>query len=595
MTVGRIRRLTLSPLLVAVAWPTLAAAQTVPPAGATPPTREELERAAPAPSERDRAPALTVSGELERAPCPLADPQFAGISFTLNQVQFNGLQGLSPDLLREAYAGQIGQTLSIASVCEIRDRAATILRGQGYLAAVQVPPQRIEGGVVTFDVLMARLVAIQVRGNAGRSERVVAGYLDKIRNQSVFNIRDAERYLLLARDLPGLDVRLTLRPAGGAPGEVIGEVSVVHTPVEMDINLQNFGSRETGRFGGLARVQFNGLTGMGDRTTLGVFTTADFREQQVVQAGHAFRVGKEGLTIGGDFTYAGTKPDIAAFNLRSETLVATLDASYPLLRSQAKNLFGSVGFDMVNQEVRFAGTPLTRDRLRVIYARLAYDSIDARSIASTRGYSIVEPRWRAGGMVELRQGLDIFGARDCGAAFANCAPPSPSLSRAEGDATAFVARASAAVEYRPMPTLAFILSPRAQYAPNPLLSYEEFSAGNYTTGRGFDPGALTGDSGLGFQSEIRVGSIVPKSREGFAIQPFGFFDLGLAWNEDSAFAGRGAEHLYSAGGGIHAAYGDRARLDVTLAAPLNRTALQAKRGDMRLLVSLTAKLLPWNR
>ena len=594
MTVGRIRRLMMSPLLVAVAWPTLVVAQTTPPAGVTPPTREEVERTRPTP-ERDRTPALTVNGELERAPCPLADPQFAGVSFTLNQVEFTGLQGLSPDMLRDAYADRIGQTLSIASVCEIRDRAATILRGQGYLAAVQVPPQRIEGGVIRFDVLMAKLVGIQVRGNAGRSERVVAGYLDKIREQGVFNIRDAERYLLLARDLPGLDVRLTLRPAGGAPGEVIGEVTVIHTPVELDVNVQNFGSRETGRFGGLARIQFNGLTGMGDRTTFGVFTTAEFKEQQVVQAGHAFRVGNDGLTISGDFTYAWTHPDIAAFDIRSETMVATLDASYPLIRSQAKNLFGSVGFDMIDQDVRFAGTPLTRDRLRVLSARIAYDSIDSRSIASTRGYSIVEPRWRVGGMLELRQGVDVLGSRDCGTAFANCAPPSPSLSRAEGDATAFVARASATVEVRPTPTIAFVLSPRAQYAPNPLLSYEEFSTGNYTVGRGFEPGTLTGDSGLGFQSEIRIGSIVPKSREGFAVQPFGFFDLGLVWNKDSSFAGLDPQHLYSAGGGIHASYGDRARLDVTLAAPLNRAGFQQKRGDVRLLVSLTAKLLPWNR
>jgi hemolysin activation/secretion protein len=590
MNRGRIRRTLYLPLVVALAVPAVTQAQTVAP------TREEIERSRVDPVERGRATALTVEGEVERAPCPLADPQFQGLQFTLAEAEFSGLQGLSPDLLRPAYADYVGRTLSVAAVCDIRDRAATLLREAGYLAAVQVPPQRIDNGVVRFDVLLARLVGIQVRGDAGRSERTIAGYLEKIRDQPVFNIRQAERYLLLARDLPGFDVRLTLRPAGGAPGDVIGEVAVLHRPVDLDVNIQNFGARETGRFGGLARLQLNGLTGLGDRTTISAFSTADFREQYVLQAGHAFRIGREGLTLSGDITFAWTRPDIGALDLRSETMVGLVEASYPLVRSQARNVLLSGGFNFVDQDVRVPGLLLSRDRLRVLYARVDYDAVDPGSIASIAGYSLVEPRWRVGASLELRQGISILGASNgCGAGFVNCAPPNPALSRVEGDPTAFVARASGFAEFRPTPRLAFSIAPRAQYAPDPLLAYEEFSAGNYTVGRGFDPGALSGDSGLGFQSEVRIGSIVPRSRDALAFQPFGFFDLGLVWNEDAAFAGLDPQDLYSAGGGVRVSYGDRARLDVAVAVPLNRTAFQAERGDARVLVSLTAKLLPWNR
>jgi hemolysin activation/secretion protein len=45
-------------------------------------------------------------------------------------------------------------------ICEIRDRAATILRNAGYVAAVEVPEQRIADGNVRFQVLMARLTGI---------------------------------------------------------------------------------------------------------------------------------------------------------------------------------------------------------------------------------------------------------------------------------------------------------------------------------------------------------------------------------------------------------------------------------------------------
>ena len=45
----------------------------------------------------------------------------------------------------------------------------------------------------------------------------------------MFNRYQAERYLLLASDIPGYVVRLTLRPAGTVPGDVIGDVTVQRT------------------------------------------------------------------------------------------------------------------------------------------------------------------------------------------------------------------------------------------------------------------------------------------------------------------------------------------------------------------------------
>ena len=120
--------------------------------------------------------------------------------------------------------------MPISVVCEIRDRAATILRDAGYIAAVQVPEQRIAEGNVRFQVLMAHLTDVRVRGDATGAESLIAGYLRQLTKQPVFNRYEAERYLLLASDLPGYSVRLTLRPAGTVPGDVIGDVTVQRTP-----------------------------------------------------------------------------------------------------------------------------------------------------------------------------------------------------------------------------------------------------------------------------------------------------------------------------------------------------------------------------
>lgn len=549
------------------------------------PTREEIERGRPPLAAPQSPSRVTVEGEIERAPCPLADPQYASMTITLSDVQFEGLQGLSPDLLRAAWEGQTGREVPIATLCEIRDNAATILRRMGYLAAVQVPPQRIEkGGIIRFDVLLAKLVGVQVRGEAGRSEKLIAAHLEAIKDRPLFNIFEAERHLLLAGDLPGYDVRLTLRPANTGPGEVIGEVLVTRQQFQIDANVQNYGSRDTGRWGGLARVQVNDLTGLGDMTTFSIFNTADVSEQTVLQAGHSFFIGHDGLRLTGDFTYAWTNPDIG-LDIKSRTLIASLGGSYPLIRRQSQNLLGTVGFELVDQQVDFGPIQLSKDKLRVLYARLDYDMIDAASLGSTIGYSGAEPLWRVGGSLEARHGLSIFDA----------SKPGSLTAKPEADPTALVLRAAAYGEYRPTPKLTFSLSPRFQYSSDPLLSYEEMSAGNYSFGRGYDPGTIIGDSGIGVQAEVRYGSIMPKGANAIALQPFIFFDGGWLWNEDSVFAGLDPQKLYSAGGGVRGAWGNHARVDLTLAVPMERTGFLNRRGDARLLLSITTKLVPWRQ
>lgn len=568
----------------------------------TPTTREEIQRDRLETQLRTEGQSVAVEGDIERAPCPLAAPQFADLKFTLSAAQFTGLDAIDGSVVAPSYTGLIGQELPVAAICDIRDRAATILRAQGYLAAVQVPAQEIEGGAVRFDVVLARMTAVQVRGDAGKSGQQVQKYIDRLVDQPVFNVHEAARYLLLARDIPGLDVRLVLQPATGGdgsvqrqPGEVVGIFNVTNTPVTADANIQNLGSRSVGRFGGLLRAQFNGLTGLGDQTTLSFYTTSDFKEQRVVQAGHEFRLGSEGLTLGGDFAYAWSTPGIAGPDLfESETLIGSIYASYPFKRGQTSNLIGTFGADLVNQDIEFSGLPLSQDRLRIAYGRLDFNMVDEPSLRGVDGYSGFEPRWAIAGSAEIRQGFDLLGASEpCGAAFVNCTAVGViPLSRLDGDPSALVVRGQAQLDYRPTPLLALSVKPRFQYSPDALLSFEQISGGNYTSGRGFDPGAVIGDSGYGGQLEIAYGSLVPKTPGGYAVQPYGFFDVMAVSNKNVP---GDPQTITSAGGGVRATLGRYGYLDIYGAVPLERSPLQTQRGDTRILMTLTMQLAPWGR
>jgi hemolysin activation/secretion protein len=577
-----------------VATPALAQQQPVP--NITPPNRTDL--IPPEQRSDQRTTTLTVDGDFERPPCALDRPDFADIRFTVKGAQFEGLDRVPGLSLEGAYADYVGRELPVSVLCDIRAEANALLRRQGYLATVEIPEQSLSDGVPDFRVVFGRLTAVRVRGEAGPSEKLVAGYLEKLTALDVFNINAAERYLLLADDLPGVDVRLSLRPAaGGAPGDLVGEVAVLRQRGMVDVNIQNLGSQAIGRFGGTVRGEIYDLTGLGDRTTVALFSTLDFAEQQTVQIGHDFRVGSNGLRLGGQFTWSMANPSVglAGLDVESDTIFASLFASYPLMRTRGHTLLAEGGFDYVDQEVTINAFGLTDDKVRMAYARLAGELTDQQSMLRAGGYSPFEPKFRLRYGAEARKGLDVFDASpNCRPNLLACllggaVPPS----RIEADPTPLLVRLNADVEYRPDPLWTFSLETQVQVTSDPLPAFEEIAAGNFSIGRGYDPGAVLGDSGLLGAFELRYGSLAPQSVTAVAYQPYLFTDYAVVWNEDPSRRGTNPNRLWSAGGGMRVAWGQGIQSDFVVAVPLERPDLAPRKGDVRFLFTLTARLLPW--
>ena len=574
--------------LLALAWPAAALAQQVPPA----PSREELQAQAPAAPE-PRASRLTVEDTVERGPCALADPAMAQVRVNFAQVRFSGLPGLPETAMDEAWRDLAGHDQPIAALCEVRDRAATILRRMGFLATVQVPPQRIEaGGTVQLNVLAARLVAVEVRGRPGHAERQIAAQLRQLTSQPWFNTHEAERQLLLLRDLPGFDVRLTLRPAHAGPGEVVGEVMVKRRPVELVVGGQNLGSKATGREGLMAQLTLNDLTGMGDRTTLSLYNTLQTGEQTVLQLAHDFAIGPDGLRLGGRFVYGRARPDVAGGNFLSHTWLGAAELSYPLVRRQAANVAAAAGFEAVDQLIDFAGTRLSADRLRVIYGRMQGQWIDGGSMAGRDGFTLAEPRLRLGLSAEVRKGLAGLGASRSCSPLANCLPPNTAISNLAANPQGGLLRAEAEQEFRPVRSVTLALRERGQYSSAQLLSYEQFTLGNYTVGRGYDPGVVQGDKGVAIAAELRLGRLRPRRPEALAFQPYGFVDAGWVWTNDNGITPM--RRLVSAGGGLRVRWGDHADLNLLVAVPLERVPDPTRLGAARVLLTFSTHLVPWS-
>lgn len=572
-----------------------AAAQVSPGSTARPPTAAELDRAPP-PTAMQAPRASVRSRGFVPGPCPEAIAN-SPLTAPLSKVEFKGPGGSELPAEVKAVLAGVGATLDgkpapLAQICQLRDEATAALARARYVAAVQVPEQSLAGGVLELRVTTAHIVELRVRGAPGKSQARLEELLAKLKALDPLNEADAERILLLANDIPGTQVSLELRPApNGQPGEVIGEVQLERTTGSLVANIQNYGSDQIGRWSGVLRGDLYGLTGMADRTYLSVFSTSDVRELVVLQGGHDFAVGNDGLRVGFNATYAKTRPTLpnaaAGFNLASESVLASLFANYPLIRTTSSNLRLGGGLDLINQRTKALGQLINLDQIRTGWLKLEGD-------AAPRRLSLLAPTWRIGGYVELRQGLSILGSTPRGGG-GNAAIPT----RFEGNSRAFVLRAGvngeARLRFGPNSPYAATIAAdvRGQWTKDPLLAFDEFAVGNLTIGRGYDPGATAGDRFIGGSAEFRLGKPVPLSAKDFAFEGVAFYDHVELRNLDSNNFERNRT-LRSVGGGVRATWGSHMRLDLMYAKPLDKNlAIDTTKPPARVLLSLTVRALPW--
>jgi hemolysin activation/secretion protein len=77
------------------------------------------------------------------------------------------------------------------------------------------------------------------------------------------------------------------------------------------------------------------------------------------------------------------------------------------------------------------------------------------------------------------------------------------------------------------------------------------------------------------------------------VQPYVFTDIVRVWNQDPSRVLDNPDQLWSAGAGIRSAWGARVQGDLLIAVPLERPDIATRLGDVRVLFTLTARLLPW--
>jgi hemolysin activation/secretion protein len=501
-------------------------AQTPPSVQPTPPLRagqtpQDIDPAARMPA----VPARTIDAQTLAAPgaCP-----FAGQGqVTLSRIEVTGATLVPQAELDAAVADLVGRTGDTQLLCDARDRVAQVYAANGEaLARVELPEQRIEGGVLTLRVNEGRIADVQlVNAEAmGPSAALAQAYLDTLKTQGATRWSDVERAFLLVREIPGADVGFSMQRAQDGSPDGLAATATFAPRRKLDITLgaQNLGSDELGNNGVSARIDANSFTRFGERTSLVLYSSTN-GAQQVAQLLEEVRVGPSGLVLTGDVAYGRTEPEgaLSVLELDGESLVARVGARYPFVRQRNAMLDGAVRLEAIEQDnaLGFLGSfggpdiPLFEESLRVLSlgAEGRWMHGDTRSLATHAS-------------IELRQGLEALGSSETGDAL---------LSRpdAQMDFTSVRMGAGAHLRFGTSPAVApyAAVTAAAQWTDDSLPAYEELQFGNYTIGRGFDPGAASGDRAIALRTELGVEFSLGGAAQ---LGVFGFADGARLFSED---------------------------------------------------------------
>ena len=510
-------------------------------------------------------PASSTSSPLQiPIPAPEAPDQSETTLFTLTSVRFEGAIAVNPSALETTWRPLVGRPVSFVDLRRIGREAELIYAAAGYpFVAILLTPQEVLGGAVTFRVVEGHISDLSVLGLDPVARRQVTDAFQPLVGRTPLPMSAVEVAYETARQIPGLSLAGALRRGSEAGGMDL-VIQARRKTWRAYANLNNSYSDAVGPWGALAGIDYNGTSRFGDRTSLQVYSTTDLGEQAVLKLNHSRVLNRYGTSVEIQAVRAWASPQaaVAPLDLATDVISASVLATQPLMVRGLFSLRGHAGLEGTNQETRvFSSIRLTNDHLRI--ATLGLD-------AQWRGERL---QWLAG--LEVRKGLDIAGAS---------APGDIDLSRFGADPQALVFRADLQGDLG-LP-LRFALNVRAigQFADTSLTAPEEFSLGNLTIGRGYDPGSSFGDSALAAAIELRAPAFAVAS--GLTAQPFGFYDTARVWNHE--FGAPDNRTVSSFGGGVRLEATGRFQLTLTYAAPQTAPlGFGEPTPGSRLLVNLT--------
>lgn len=465
----------------------------------------------------------------------------AGPTFFVREIKVTGNTLIpSEDLAPLLDVGE-GDDMTLGILTLHANEVTAAYAAQGYfLARAFIPAQEIKNGVVTLQIVEGKLGGIEVNGNKKIASEQIIGRTISLRDEKILNESALESVLLELNNLMGIQVKSILRP-GELPGTTDMVLQITETrPYTASVDVDNFGSRFTGKVRMGASASIANLFKLGDQFSFRVVQSET--GQDFFNPSFLFPITNRGTTLKLSFTHSehDLGQNLAANRAGGSSQIFALEALHPLHRSRTAHLFVKGGMEARNYTNESLGQNTSDDRLFDIYLG-------------------------AGGNLSDRyQGRTFFDAKaQFGFAESNNEEGLNSRTNGQGNVTVFSSSLTryqnASILNNKIPNFInkipgfFILKASGQFATARVLSPDQTSVGGSGSVRGFPLSEFSGDHGYTFSMEYNmpwpwkfsIGPGWPTMDK--AVTLVGFIDHGKVFVEDTE---PGEDHQAITGAGF---------------------------------------------
>jgi hemolysin activation/secretion protein len=350
--------------------------------------------------------------DIQRPPAP-ADAD-AGLSVHVTSLHVTGQTVFTEAELLAAAGFAPGSEFTLAQLRDLAARISEYYHARGYfLTQAYLPAQELQNGIVTIAVLEGRYGKIDPRNGARISDRTIERVLAGLKPDDLVTNAPLERRLLLLSDIPGVRVKSTL-----APGAQLGTADLIVdvTPgprISGSVEADNAGSRYTGRYRFGGTVNLNNPGGYGDLLSLRLLAS----DSGLAYGRLAYQAPVGQAMVGVAFAHLryDLGREFEPLDASGTANIASIFASYPLVRSRRANLYALGAFDykMLRDEIGLVSS-VSRKRIPEVTLGLSGDSRDDLGGGGANVYSVGWTIGRLDIRSPLERAIDATTARSNG-------------------------------------------------------------------------------------------------------------------------------------------------------------------------------------
>ncbi|TAK64174.1 ShlB/FhaC/HecB family hemolysin secretion/activation protein [Methylobacter sp.] len=453
------------------------------------------------------------------------------VPFPVKSIQISGNEKIDTQTLHALVADAEGTSITLHQLSELADRITGYYHGHGYpLARAFIPAQTIQSGMVRIEVMEARYGEIKLHNDSKVIDSLLQDTLSPLQVGQTIGQAGLDRALLLLSDIPGVAANATLKT-----GESVGtsDLLVNASPgpaVIGNLVVDGYGNRYTGRPRVGGTVNWINPLHHGDVLSLSGLSSGDGLNYG--RLAYESLVNGQGTRLGGSYSalHYELGGSLSALNAHGSAQVGSVWGNHPLIRSRNFNLYGQLEYD--RRELR--------DRIDVGDIR-SFRHIDNGTLSVSGD---ARDRLLSGGINTWSLGWTVghvgFDNQDAQLLDAATVKTQGMFSKWNAN----LARLQNLTE-RDELYLAFA----GQWAQDNLDSSMKMIVGGPYTVRGYDMGAVSGDTGYIGTAELRHG--LGSGRFG-QFQVVGFIDSAqVTVNQNPWSAGTNRATLSGAGGGIN--------------------------------------------